>query len=218
VRAAFAIGGCALFASLGFVQPCRADWTVAAYLGASVTAAADLTLDQPAVSRRVKWTAVPFDSRSFEAPPYYGYRVGWRPSGRLGVEAELIHLKVYARTGALGPAVERFSISHGLNLLLANVVWRQPLGRQVRLVTRGGVGVAMPHGESRVDGVDRGQYEISGAALQGAVGPELVLSGHARVFLEYKVTTAAPTVAVAGGTIQGRYTSQHVAMGLGVEW
>ena len=218
MRRAFAIGGCAFLVGLGVAHPARADWTAAAYLGASVTAASDLTLEQPATGRRVKWTAVPLDSRSFESPPYYGYRVGWRPSGRIGVEAELIHLKVYARPGALEPAVERFSISHGLNLLLANVVWRQPLGRRARLATRAGAGVAVPHGESRVAGVDRGQYEVSSAALQGAVGPELTLSRHARAFVEYKVTTTAPAVTVAGGTIQGRYTSQHVAMGLGVEW
>jgi hypothetical protein len=34
----------------------------------------------------------------------------------------------------------------------------------------------------------------------------------------YRLTTAAPAVSVAGGTIQGRYLSQHLAAGLGVAW
>ena len=79
---------------------------------------------------------------------YYGYRVLWTRlrQGRIGFEAELIHLKVYADTAApvsvrgrildapvdrtmrLGDVVERFSISHGLNLLFGNLVLRRPLG------------------------------------------------------------------------------------------
>jgi hypothetical protein len=39
-----------------------------------------------------------------------------------------------------------------------------------------------------------------------------------RAFVEYKLTTAAPAVSVASGTISGRYTSQHVAAGMGVAW
>src|SRR5262249_32704992 len=151
------------------------------------------------------------------SPPYYGYRVG-RARGRLGFEAELTHLKVYARQGSLGPYVERFSISHGLNLLVGSVVWRQPLATTVRLALRGGAGVAIPHGESQVRGVDQEQYEISGLACQAAAGPEFLLGPHARVFVEYKISTAAPRVSVDSGTISGRYTSQHVAAGMGVEW
>jgi hypothetical protein len=200
--------------------PARAAWTAAAFVGASATRAATVTLARPAAGSRVTWTGVSFDSRSFASPPYYGYRIRWTPSAdaRAGIEAELIHLKVYARTGALAPIVERFSISHGLNLLLGNVVWRQPLRRGLRLAARAGAGIAIPHAESRVGGIDQEQYEISSAALQAAAGPEFATSPHTRAFVEYKVTTAAPAVAVAGGTIKGRYTSQHLAAGLGVAW
>ena len=114
--------------------------------------------------------------------------------------------------------VERFSISHGLNLLVGNVVWRQPIARRVRIAIRGGAGIAIPHGESRVNGVGQEQYEISSVALSGAVGPEFTLARHVRAFAEYKLSSAAPHVSVAGGTISGRYTSQHVAAGMGVAW
>jgi hypothetical protein len=212
--------GCAAAFVAAAAIPVHGEWTAAAYLGASATAAAALTLDRPSAGVHLEWKHVPFESRSFASPPYYGYRLRWTPSreARAGVEAELIHLKVYARAGSLAPAVERFSISHGLNLILGNIVWRQPLGRGVRLAARAGAGVVVPHAESRVGGVDQEQYEISSAALQGAAGPEFAPTRHARAFVEYKVTTAAPTVGVAGGTIRGRYTSQHLAAGLGVAW
>jgi hypothetical protein len=219
MRITLKIAGCALGVLLGTTPAARADWSAAAYLGASFTAPAELTLDQPGAGVHARFVDVHLDSKSFASPPYYGYRIRWTPGSeaRAGIEAELIHLKVFARPGSLGPSVERFSISHGLNLLLGNVVWRQPLG-PVRLVVRAGAGIAVPHGESRVDGVNQEQYEISSAAFQGAAGPEIALSQHLRAFAEYKVTTAAPSVSVAGGSIRGRYTSQHLATGLGVAW
>jgi len=211
-----------LLLSAGVLAPLHvhAEWTIAAYLGASVTAAADLTLDRPAAGGPVLMRDVTFDSRSFESPPYYGYRVRWMPftGAQLALEAELVHLKVYARAAALAPPVERFSISHGLNLLLGNLVWRTPLHRRVWLAARGGAGVAVPHGESRVAGIDEEQYEISSLALQAAAGPEFAVSRHVRALVEYKLTTTAPSVAVPGGRISGRYRSQHVAAGLGVAW
>ena len=206
---------------LAHPSPVRAGWTVMAFVGGSRTSPATLTLDQPAAGTPVTFTRVPFDSRSFASPPYYGYRIAWFPArGRpLGIEVELIHLKVYARPGSMGPLVERFSISHGLNLLLANTVWRQTTDvRRLRLTARAGVGIAIPHAESRVAGIDQEQYELSSAAFQAAAGPEVRIARRALAFAEYKVTTTAPRVSVAGGTIRGRYTSQHLAAGLGVAW
>lgn len=219
MRITLTIEACALCFVLAAAGAARADWIASAYLGASFTAPAELTLDQPAADVHARFADVHFDSKSFSSPPYYGYRILWTPARepRAGIEAELIHLKVFARPASLGPSVERYSISHGLNLILGNVVWRQPLGT-VRLVVRGGAGFAVPHGESRVDGIEQEQYEISSAAFQGAVGPEFALARHLRAFAEYKVTTAAPSVSVAGGSIHGRYTSQHLATGLGVAW
>lgn len=209
-------------ALLLFASPAHADWTIGGYLGSSWTSPATLTLDQPSQNVHVTWTSVDLDSRSFESPPYYGYRVTWFPSERasIGVSGELTHLKVYARAGALEPEIQRFSISHGLNLVLANVIWRQPpaSGRRVRLTARAGAGFAVPHGESQVFGVTQEQYQVSGFALQGAVGPVFRLTTHLNALAEYKLTTAAPTVDVPDGTIKGRYTSQHVAAGLEVAW
>jgi hypothetical protein len=200
--------------------PARAEWSAAAYLGTAWTRAATLTYDRGPVGRIV-FADVPFDSRSFESPPYYGYRVRWFPrASRIGAEAEVIHLKVYARPGRLGTDIRRFSMSHGLNLLLANAVLRAriPSARRVAAIARLGAGVAVPHGESDVGGRVQAQYEAGALALQATAGAELGVASRARAFAEYKVTTAAPRVSVAGGSIQARYLSQHLAAGLGVAW
>lgn len=198
--------------------PAHAEWSAAAFLGASATSRTTLTLHRAGLPD-VTWRDVPLAGRAFEPPPYYGYRLGWRPAhGPVGVEAELVHLKVYAPDGAMAPPVERYSLSHGLNLLLGNAVFRAALTRRLSIAARGGAGVAVPHAESRVSGVTQEQYEMSSAALQIAAGPRLTVDRHTHLFAEYKWTTTAPVVHVSGGTIGGRYTTQHVAAGLEVTW
>jgi hypothetical protein len=194
---------------------------LAAYLGTAWTRPASLTVDRGSSGGRTIVTGVTFDSRSFDSPLYYGYRVGWfKQRSGIGAEGELIHLKVYARPETLGADVRRFSISHGLNLLLANVVVRRPVAASHRAyaTARLGAGVTVPHAESDIGGIAQQQYEWGSVALQAAIGTELRVARRVRVLAEYKLTTAAPSVSVAGGTIQGRYLSQHVAAGLGVAW
>jgi hypothetical protein len=208
-----------LVVALALAARAEAAWTAMAFLGASATVPARLHMAGSAFGGAVETGPVHFTARSFASPPYYGYRIGWAPAHRaVGVEAELIHLKVYARTADLPFPVQRFSISHGLNLLLGNVVWRPPAGGPVRVAARVGVGVAIPHGESRIAGVEREEYELSSVAMQAAIGPEVVVAAHVRVFAEYKLTTAAPAVTVAGGTVAGRYTTHHATAGLAVAW
>src|SRR5919108_6461247 len=160
----------------------RADWTLAAYIGTAWTRSTTLTLDRGALGQST-FTAVPFDSHSFEGPLYYGYRGGWfRRDSIAGIEGEAIHLKVFARPGALGPDVRRFSISHGLNLLFANAVLRQRVSpsRRVVATARLGAGFSVPHGESEIAGVEQQQYEVGSLALQAAGGVELRVAPHVR--------------------------------------
>jgi hypothetical protein len=210
-----------LTASLAACLPARADWTLAAYLGSAWTRPATLTVARGSPAVATELTGVEFASRSFESPPYYGYRFGWF-NGRsgIGAEGELIHLKVYARPETLGAEVRRFSISHGLNVLLANAVLRRPLpsSHRVSATLRLGAGVTVPHPESDIGGLTQEQYELGSLALQAAIGTELRVARRAHVLAEYKLTTAAPAVSVAGGTIEARYLSQHLAAGLGVAW
>ena len=207
-------GAAALLLLLVIASPARADWILAAYLGSGFTQPATLTLVRGAASTRIP--DVHFAAKPFASPPYYGYRVGWRGRGALGVEAELIHMKVFARRADLPAAVEHFSISHGLNLLLGNVTWRTGERGRAHLDIRAGAGVAVPHGESEIDGVTQEQYELSSLALQAGAALAVRLTDHLDAFGEYKLTTAAPSVSVSGGHISGRYTSQHAAFG--VSW
>ena len=212
-----------------------AEWVAGGYLGGTTTLSNSLVLSRPAVDTRVNVDDVHYRSRSFEAPLYYGFRVA-RFFGRFGIEGEFIHLKVYARgedvvpvEGRIGgtpvsanvrldSVIERFSISHGLNYVLVNAALREPIGSGHRprgwLTVRGGAGPTIPHGESRVAGRDQEQYSWGSTGLHASVEGEFRVGGSLYALAEYKLTTAAPEVAVDRGTIHARFTTHHIAAGL----
>jgi opacity protein-like surface antigen len=226
---------------LASAAPARADWVLAAFVGGAATQAATLRIEQPASGSNFEARDVPFAGRSLDSPVYYGYRIMWaRPlQARVGFEAELIHLKVYADPGAVvrvrgtifdapidrtmrfGDVVERFSISHGLNLLFGNFVLRQPLGgaglvqdRRVVLALRVGAGPTIPHGESTIAGRTQEQYEWGRVAGQIAAGVECRVAPHLALIAEYKVTATRQRVAVPDGSASASFTTQHAIAGI----
>lgn len=218
------------------IAPLRAEWRAAAYLGAASTRPASLIVDQPAMSTQLRLQPVHFTGRSFEAPVYYGLRLGRFFPRALGAEAEFIHLKAYALTdrqvsatgqwrgapvNTLAPMnryVQQFSISHGLNLLVANVAWtpviHAPSGLRVAL--RAGAGPTIPHAESAVEGSSRHGYELGRVALHLAGGAELRLWKRLSWISEYKFTATRQRVAIAAGQAVALFRSHHLVFGLGL--
>lgn len=219
------------------LAPRHADgqWYGAAYLGVSHTTAADVSISQPALDTDVTFHDVEFRAESFKSPQYYGLRAGrlFGARGRFGLELELIHLKVisetgreYSTTGRIqgapieGPTVmaafaERYAMTHGLNFVLVNAVGRWPLiGDRTSATARAGAGPVVPHTETTVGGEAVDRYEWAGVGLHAAAGIDVSLGRRVSATLEYKITSANPRIAVAGGTGQTRATSHHVAFGL----
>jgi hypothetical protein len=220
--------------------PAWADWTVAAYVGAASTRPAALALAQPALGTDLTIAPVAFRGESFTPPVYYGYRLGreWPGVPWLGIEAEFVHLKVYARTDRtarmegrwrgrpvdatmpIDDIVQAFSISHGVNLVLGNVVARLPLGGapapRLRAAFRAGVGPTVPHAESTVEGVRAPEgYELGGPAWQAAAGLEARLTRGLFGVAEYKLTRTWQRATVAGGEATVTLVAHHAVFGLG---
>jgi opacity protein-like surface antigen len=215
-----------------------AQWYVAGYLGQAWTASSTVMLEEQS-GRTFEFKPVSWDARSFDTPLYYGVRVG-RESGarlRVGWETEFTHLKVYANGDAATSAVpgaptdtdrtavpmtaivQRFAMSHGMNLLLGNLVVSRALGEsgarwsRIRVAGRLGGGITIPHAESTVRDVRLEGYEVGGAALQVAGGLEWRLTQHAGLLTEYKFTRARPNVEVNGGRAETTIRSQHLVAG-----
>ncbi len=224
---------CCLFAA----APLKAgDWAIGGFLGATSTRPNTLTLEQQEAGTHVSMDPVRYDSKSLQPPIYYGYRVTWFMRRHFGLEAEFMHPKVFARTREMVHAtgtvaaesvnasvpmdslVERFSISHGLNLLLVNAVFTHQLDHGTRprwlLTARGGAGLTIPHAESEIRGRTQEQYERGAPGVQVAFGGELRVAGHVYATAEYKLTTTAQSVSVVGGTMEGRFTTHHLAVGV----
>jgi hypothetical protein len=217
-----------------------ADWTLAAYLGASQTRATSLTLSQPGLGTSLTLSPVHYDGASFDQRFYYGCRVAFFPRSRwLGVEGELIHFKVIADTsrtttaaGTLGGArvdgprplgslVERFDITHGVNLLLVNAVVRREAKTapgdarpRVALVGRFGLGASFPHPESIINGARFDAYEWGAFSMQAAGGIELRVRGPVYVLGEYKISRTVQDVTIAGGSARTPLVTQHLVAGL----
>ena len=184
-----------------------AEWAVGGYLGGTRTLENSIHIVQPNLATDVRLRGVQFTGRSFDAPVYYGFRVGFYPWNRVGFEGEFIHLKVYANVdrtirteGAVRGALfeeqvpmrqiaGQFSISHGLNMLLGNIVLRHSFGRSRVLASiRLGAGPTIPHPETELFGAFDEHYESGRIAVQGAGGFEVRLWRGLYALAEYKYT------------------------------
>lgn len=230
-----------LWRALGLVaicSPATAQWVASAYLGASHTQPAALTISQPALNTAVQFSDIAFSGRSFSPPLYYGYAVAhfWRE--RFGVEGELIHLKVYGQmqraatvegavhgapvSGRIAPAAiaSQFDITHGVNPIVASFVLRQGFGqerdgrRRAYLLARAGAGVTVPHHENTVSGIHSEYYQLGRPAIQTGAGGELRLWRGLYGAVQCKFTWTRQRVDVAGGTAKVALRSHHAAFGL----
>jgi hypothetical protein len=189
----------------------------------------------------IEFDGVRYDGQSFDPPLYYGYRVGYfiPRISLLGVEAEFIHLKVFSdpqqrvqATGThrgefinhelpLGEIVQGYSISHGVNLLLFNLVGRyrvrrdsnHPAGRFI-FVGRFGIGPTIPHTESSIDGQQQQQYEVGRVAWQLAGGAEIHLWRGLYALGEYKFTRTRQRGKIFAGEAESLLRSHHGIFGL----
>jgi hypothetical protein len=120
--------------------------------------------------------------------------------------------------------VARFEITHGLNLVLGNLVLRRPVPlagfRQAKalLTFRAGAGVTIPRPEVEVLGRAGGSYQLGRPGFQAAPGVEFRLARHLFALAEYKFTYTAQRVDIPGGTARVRAATHHGVVGLGVRF
>ncbi len=221
------------------LSPLQAEWLVVGYLGGASHEDTSLRVDQPALGTHVRFRDLQYRSRSFDNPIYYGVRGGYFFSRHFGIDAELIHVKAYARTlqaadasgviegrpvsGRILPAtvLDSFSMSHGVNYLFVSFAARhdfmRPPGRERGPITvfgRVGGGQSIPHAESAFRGVKVEHYELGGVAAQFAGGVELLFWRNLGALVEYKYTRGRQKVDVAFGDAESLLKSHHGVFGL----
>lgn len=207
----------ALLASLAprFAQGAEGEWSAQLLVGGALNLPTPLTIRQ-AGQPDLRFTAR-YSSRPFTPPIYYGVQVG-RRSGGTEWTVELLHQKLYLEDP---PAeVQRFSVSHGFNLLTVSRGWRLTDG----LWTRAGLSAVLAHPESVVRGLkleeDGGLFgtgqHLSGIGLDATLEKRFPLAGKLYFALDGKVTAAWAVLPVAEGEASVPSVSAHALAGLGL--
>lgn len=218
-----------------------AETSIAVYTGASRTSDSDLHVAQPGlgtdlVARDVRWSAKPF-----KPAPYYGLRATWFPTAesRWGASLDFTHYKAYAQTARVGGVqgtwmggavagaapldryVQRFELSHGVNTLSANLVYRFPAVWSGRLTPYVGAGPAvyLPHTESTVGGVPNdASYHAAGFGVHLQAGARYRLTDRWAVFIETKFDRGRVKVDVASGTARTTLQTMHLVGGIAMDF
>lgn len=230
---------CLVVSCLCIGTPCLAQWEVAGYIGGAFTQNSDLTLRQPPLATNLRFGNVSYRGHSFQSPLYYGVRGGYMFRSHWAGEIEFTHLKVFANVNQSVPItgtvngvplstrqpmdtiIQSFGISHGVNLLMGDIVFRQQLwslpsrkglGRLI-LTIRFGAGATIPHAETIIEGHADEHYQIGRTAIQLGGGLELSVWRKLHWMGEYKYTRTDERVQVYSGTAATLLQSHHVITG-----
>jgi opacity protein-like surface antigen len=233
----------ALIAAAAWLLPhhavLAAETLFSAYTGTSHTRDSNLRLVQPSLgtdltARNVRWAADPF-----KPAPYYGLRLTRFDEGHpsWGAAIDFTHYKMYAKidrvvtadgtwrgspvagAGPLSQYVQRFEISHGVNVLSVNGVYRWLDTRVAagRLQPYAGAGLAYyrPHAETTVDNADLSTgYQASGFGYQVLAGAHCRLTDQFGLFVETKFNSGTAKVDIAGGRAETPLRTLHLLAGV----
>ena len=221
--------------------PCTCLWAaetrLSAYTGTSWTRDSDLRLTQPGVGTDLIASGVRWDARPTRPAPYYGLRLTAfpDPSATWGDALDYTHYKMYANTGrmvnvngiwrgaaASGAAplnqyVQQFELSHGVNVLSINGLYRWPDARLGRIEPYVGVGLAhyWPHAETLVGNAARETgYQASGFGYQLLAGAQYKLTQRTGLFVEGKFNRGKAEVDIAGGRAETPLRTFHLVGGI----
>ena len=248
-RAGYRMRGTVVAASLGilFFGSSQASGEIIAsiYGGVALTQDDDLRLQQSG-GTDLTFHGVSYRGRDFASPPYYGGRLAYFPGERShwGFGAEFFHAKMYLETGKtvhvigtragapvdaaerIDNTIESFNISHGLNFLMAEAIYRWfPAERGKEFLGRfqpyigAGIGAVIPHVETTIGGLHFEQYEWRGPGVQGFAGTNFDLLKHLSLFVEYKFTYAnLDKLDIPGGSIEIMPLSHHFVGGISISF
>lgn len=211
--------------SVAAVSPACAELALSLELGGAYLPSRDLRVEG-SDGTDVTFEDAAWSDESLQDPLWYALRlVRWRrPDAAWGVGISFTHAKAFLDPGQTRPArgevagrpvngtepvdavLPRFGMSHGLNLLSVQALWRRlpgagdwrERGRVVPFAAFGG-GVAIPHVEARVGSVVTGEYQLGGPVLEAALGLESPLFESVSLVLEYRLVWSDVEVELDGG-------------------
>lgn len=130
-----------------------------------------------------------WEGRSFDAPPYYGWRATYWASPEFGYGLDFAHNKVYPKDDVLPAGYSKLEFTDGLNTLTVNAYrrWENAIAGLTPYVG-GGVGLSIPHVEVVSGASETFGYQVTGPAATWIAGASYPISDQWSVFGEYKGT------------------------------
>lgn len=186
-------------------------------LGGAHSFGSTLRVEQPAFPDLA--TAASWATRSFEPPLYYAWRLA-RADARGTWALRFVHHKAHLENTTA--EVERFSVSHGYNLLTLERAFA--IGG---FDLSAGAGLVIAHPESTVRGETRpeneggpfgGGYFLTGPTAAVAAARRLPLGRHLAVVPELRFTLSRARVPIAGGEASVPNAAVHALVGLEVRF
>jgi len=230
-----------LGAALGLNGSLRAEVQFSIFTGVAISQDSDLELHQHG-GTDLTFHDVSFEGRDFETPPYYGIRGLWFPSeaSHWGFGAEFFHMKMYAQTDQfvsvtgrrgggkvndneqVSDTIQSFSLSHGLNYALGDIVYRWMPGQRGEdflghLTPYAGVGLGLtiPHVEAEINNRFHEGYQVHGPGVQALAGVDVVLTRHWGLMFEYKFTYSnLDSLDIPGGSLEVTPLTHHLVTGV----
>ncbi len=216
-----------------------AENIVSLYTGTSFSRDSDLRLTRPGTELRIRdvqWDPHPFS----QGAPYYGLRLThfFEQQPNWGVALDFTHYKMYAQTerrvtvdgtwrgaavGGEAPMnqyVQHFEISHGVNVLSINGIYRwldsSFAGGRLQPYVGAGLAHYWPHSENTVDNAPHETgYQSSGFGYQLLGGVRYRLTERVNAFVEAKFNSGTAKVDIAGGRAETPLRTFHAVVGLG---
>ena len=199
-RLSAALATLAIAGGIAFASPASAEFQLGLYGGIQGAASSDIKgtdTDGSHFEFEADW-----EGKSLTMPPYWGVRATAWMSERWGVSLDFAHAKVYATDGTLvRSGFERLEFTDGLNIATVNALYRIPNKTRFTPYAGLGVGINVPHVETRSPASDRAthEYQFGGPSVQAQIGAEYELSRRWGLFGEYKLNHSWIDVDMAGG-------------------
>jgi len=212
----------------------HAEIDVSLYSGLSHTQASDVSLSQPD-NTQLTFHAVNWDDKSLENPVYWGLRVVyWLPhEPAWGLALDFTHAKIHADLGqyvtvtgtrqaspvnAQEPLASNFddlAMSHGLNFLTFNGMYRWQDWKRLRPLVGFGGGIVYPHVEVKIGNSHTDEYQVAGWTVNGMVGLNYALTQSVAIFAGYKLSYADVRAELSGGgQLQTAIWTHHLNLGM----
>lgn len=159
-----------------------------------------------------------YKTKPMSLPLYYVLRIAeWNRKGAW--ELEIIHHKLFLKNKP--PEVQRFSITHGYNLLFVNRAWKYH-----EIILRLGSGIVMAHPETTVrnkrysekKGILKLGYYVSGPLIQVAFEQQINVYKQLFLSIEGKLTGSFTRIPIADGKADVINLAFHGLFGFGFQF